>query len=248
MKTLLSLSPHLLGGGRGVSSEDEDANHLYNLGTTIESLKKAFEGNDLDFSSYPNEAKSQIHYLGSLLSKASRALVRINESVEKMTGVKPSSNTMLLSLSTSDTEESNFAKDSQELAHNTKSRKLFSSDEKAVGSRKAEYELRARGYHGFLVEDKKIDSILHAPGGRGPNMYESFQFEGLYSGNGFSASDRFQSSFHFMHHDRFPARRRLNTDGVCDTPTEANLKAERCNLLLSCASKYTLYGELLFCI
>jgi hypothetical protein len=94
-----------------------------------------------------------------------------------------------------------------------------------------------------LVEDKKIDSILHAPGGRGPNMYESFQFEGLYSGNGFSASDRFQSSFHFMHHDRFPARRRLNTDGVCDTPTEANLKAERCNLLISCASKYTLYCE-----
>ena len=251
--------------GRGEESLKASIVHLHDITDIISSLKDALGTNgDIDlFSLLPKELQNQIPSIYSLLSTTSTTLATITNSIEHIAGAEESSlKNTLTSTPHNHKEEpaittyqvqsavvddvpsvtsTNTKRRTRDLLFDNKDTKI----KKTATSSKAEYELRARGYHGFLAEDKKIDHLLHVPGGHGANVYDSFSFEGLFGSNSFSAThDSFLN--HFASDPFNPSSfggRRLNDDGVCAVPSEQGLKADRCDRLIDCASKYTEYGK-----
>ena len=229
----------------------------------ISSLKDSFGAKgDIDlFSLLPKEFHNQIPSIYSLLSTTSTTLTTITNSIEHITGVEESPMKNMLTSTPHEEDpvltnyqvQSAVGGDAHSVTSTNLKRRtrdlLFDNKEtkikKTTTTSKAEYELRARGYHGFLAEDKKIDHLLHAPGGHGADIYESFSFEGLFGSNSFSAAhDSFLNDFasNPFNPSSFGGRR-LNDDGVCAVPSEQGLKADRCARLIDCASKYTEYGK-----
>lgn len=101
----------------------------------------------------------------------------------------------------------------------------------------AEHVMRARGYHGYLLDDHQM---------HGPSFLSSFY-------DTFGGSDEFQhphqhasfsSTFQFGHSTM--GGRRLTEDGFCKEPNPEEQKLERCSRLKQCAKRYSTYDLLVY--
>lgn len=113
-------------------------------------------------------------------------------------------------------------------------RRLFPED---ISNEKngAEHVMRARGYHGYLLDDHKM---------HGPSYLSSFD-------DTFAGSDGFQhqhASFFntFQSSHSMMGERRLTEDGFCKKPNPAEQKSERCQRLKQCAKRYSTYDLLVY--
>ena len=115
-------------------------------------------------------------------------------------------------------------------------RRLFPED---ISNEKngAEHVMRARGYHGYLLDDHQMhgpsflslfdDTFQGSDGFQHPHQHASF-------------SSTSQSSHSMM------GGRRLTEDGFCKEPNPAEQKLERCQRLKQCAKRYSTYDLLVY--
>ena len=219
------------------SSVGNDVDRLEEVTAVITTLQDYFEGKDV-----PAEMQSFLPTIQPLLSKALRALMQIQGYIQEDVGPieessrKAKGGGRKIDLPKLQTPRSSFNDRQQTGNDGTAARRTS----------RAEFELRARGHHGFIAEDKKIHGILHAPGGRGVNMhdssYGSFSFDG-FNGNAFPGQyNAFPASFQSSS-DHVLGRRKLNANGVCAEPNENVLKKKQCDRLVDCVHKFTVSGD-----
>ena len=235
------------------NSIGENINRLHEISAVVLSLEHFLSNSPQQ--SFDLLAEEFHRQLPEILSKTAGALGDVRAIVGNIPGVKESPlesfSSAVQTRSIASSDEANASKNSK-VKSKSRRNMVFSGDDDEDqdmkrGS-KAEYEMRAREYHGFLAEDKKVNRMLHAPGGRAVNMLDSsFSFHGFKSYD-FFPHGNFQSYNHRSpNHSVFGGgQRRLNAEGQCDEPTYEELKAGRCTRLRDCAGKYTKYDLFMY--
>jgi len=204
-----------------------DLDRLEEVTAVITNLQDFFEGKDS-----PAEIQKFLPTISPLLSKASKALLQIQGYLYVQQDVGPVKEKSRKAKSGGRGENPPVRSLSKAVTNN---RQHAGNGIAVRRTSRAEFELRARGHHGFLAEDKKIHGLLHAPGGRGVNMHDS-------SYNYFSQHSAFSGSFQSSS-DHVLGRRKLNANGVCAEPDLEDLKYERCERLAHCVDEFTLSGK-----
>ena len=212
-------------------SVENDIDRLKEVAAVFTTLQTYLEGEDI-----PVEVQNFLPTIKPLLANASRALMRINGLVQENVGIESPKRRM----GTANGGNKGAPADSLQPASfdfKTQDDSISEGNDRrqtgatARSTSSSEFILRARGHHGFVAEDKKIQSLLHAPGGRGVNMHDGFNANEFLGGS-------FQSSFHSG-----SGQRRLDEEGECGEPKEGVLKQDRCDRLAECVKKFSVYGE-----
>ena len=235
------------------NSIGENINRLHEISAVVLSLEHFLSNSpQQSFDLLPEEFHRQ---LPEILSKTAGALGDVRAIVGNIPGDKESPlesfSSAVQTRSIASSGEANASKNSKIKSKSRRNMVLSGDDDEDQDMKrgsKAEYEMRARGYHGFLAEDKKVNRMLHEPGGRAVNMLDSsFLFHGFKSYD-FFPHGNFQSyNHHSPNHSVFGGgQRRLNAEGQCDEPSYEELKAGRCTRLRDCAEKYTKYDLFMY--
>lgn len=230
-----SYDKHVSRNGEG--SLEEDVSHLEELSVTISVLEKLIDNGAYDLSILPSELQDQFHSMSPILNSVSSALVDVIDIVEK----SPATSTRRYLSPKKALPDSRSAKSRVEDATalallDTKSARRSPQDE-IMGNEQdevlsvADYEMRARGYDGFMAEDMQVNELFHA-GADGHAYFGTHDF--------FRSQD---NGFHFFHPSSGHSRRRLNEEGKCDVPDQGKLKEQQCKRLRACAKQFTLYGK-----
>lgn len=220
------------------SSQDSFKNeisHLEELTVTISVLQELMKSDEIQI---PGGTQEIFQSISIDLESASKALLDVIDVIEKHVP------NVQLHLPDVVSQKSALVKDRLEYNANAASsenisgmkRKLLQDvpgDEEYVEHHLslADYEMRARGYGGFMAEDMQVNEVFHSNGDASTffSSYifqnEDFNFFNSYSGNHANG-------------------RRLNEHkGICYNPKEDDLKKERCMRLKACAKEYTMYGK-----
>jgi len=219
-------------------SVGNDLDRLEEVTAVIINLQDYFEGKDA-----PAEIQRFLPTIQPILSKASKALLQIQGYLYVQQDVGPVKEKSR-EVKSGDRGENPPVRSLSEAVSNNRQ---YAGNGTAIRqTSRAEFELRARGHHGFLAEDKKINGLLHAPGGRGGNMDDSSY--NFFSSDGFNGIDylgqhsAFPGSFQSSSDHMFGGRK-LNANGVCAMPNGRDLKIDRCERLVNCVDTFTLSGK-----
>jgi hypothetical protein len=217
-------------------SVENDIDRLTEVAAVVSTLQAYFEVEDI-----PTDGNF-LPTIKTLLAKASRSLMHINGLVQDNAGIesnkrrKGSANGAKKGLPIGSLQPASL--DVKTLDDSiSESNDHLQTDYTVKRTSSSEFVLRARGHHGFMAEDKKIHSVLHAPGGRGVNMHDSSYSSSSF--DGFNVNGFLGGSFHRSSFDSGLDQRRLVQNGVCVEPDEEVLKWGRCARLAECVKKFT---------
>lgn len=221
----------------GSTSQDSFKNeisHLEELTVTISVLQELMKSDEIQI---PDGTQEIFQSISIDLESASKALLDVIDVIEKHAP------NVQLHLPDVVSQKSALVKDRLEYNANAASsenisgmkRKLLQDvpgDEEYVEHHLslADYEMRARGYGGFMAEDMQVNEVFHSNGDA-----STFFSSNIFQNEDFNFFDSYPT-----HHDN---RRRLNDKGVCDAPKAEDVKRNRCMRLKDCAREYTMYGK-----